>query len=176
MADKLLISVSDIKKYRAIPDLHPDRIDTYIRESQIIYLKPLLNDALYYDFILKYSDSGDAMYANYQKLLNGDTYSYNGQTVEYLGLKPMLVYYTLSRFVVNNQVNFTGYGVVYKRSDESDRLDADSLRMQQTLFKETALTYQKEVEQYLSEKTDVFTLYDTLEQKPLKTGFSFFKG
>lgn len=176
MADKLLISVSDIKRYRAIADLHPDRIDTYIRESQIIYLKPLLNEALYYDFITKYDNSGDAMYANYQKLLNGDTYTYNGQTVEYLGLKPMLVYYTLARFVVNNQVNFTGYGVVYKRSDESDRLDADSLRIQERLFKETAITYQEGVEQYLLQKTDVFTLYDTLEQKPLKTGFSFFKG
>jgi len=176
MADKLLISVSDIKKYKAIADLHPDRIDPYIREVQVINLRPLLNDALYYDFLNKYDDSGDDMYTNYQKLLNGDTYTYSGQTVEYLGLKPMLVYYTLARFVVNNQVNLTGYGVVYKRSDESDRLDADSIGMLRQQFREIALSYQNDVTQYLTEKSTTFPLYGTLAQTPTKTGLSFFKG
>lgn len=176
MAEKLVISANDIKKYKAIADIHPDRIDPYIREAQVLNLRPLLNEALYYDFLNKFQDTGDSMYSAYQNLLNGTTYTYEGQTIEYLGLKPMMVYYTLARFVVNNQVNFTAYGVAYKRSDESDRLDADSIRVQVNQFREIALAYQNGVKQFLDYNTATYTLYYTLNQSPQKSGLSFFKG
>lgn len=170
-----LISKTDIKEYRPTADLPNERIDVYIEEVQKSEMRYLLGEPLYYDFITKYSDSGDPMYNNYQNLLNGTTYTYNSETIEFFGLKPMLVYYTLARFVVQNPVNLTRYGVVQKTNNNSQPLEVSQIRMVETSLKGEAVRYQNDAEKYLLENNTTYPLYNKRLSKPVNSSsFKFF--
>src|ERR1043166_4766815 len=99
MPEVYLISQDDIQKYHTIGEIPKGRIDPLIIRAQELDLKPVLNESLYYDFMTKYNSSGDPMYSYYQNLLNGTTYTYSGQTIQFPGIKPMLCAYMMARFL-----------------------------------------------------------------------------
>lgn len=170
-----LINQSDIKIYRPIADIPAERINVYIEESQKAELRAVLGEPLYYDFITKYNDSGDPMYTNYQNLLNGTTYTYNNDTIEFFGIKPMLVYYTLARFLTNQPMNITRYGVVMKTNDQSSNASAEQVRMTSNELRGEAVRYQNDLVQFLVEKSTTYPLYDSSDSKPIdETTFRFF--
>ena len=120
----------------------------------------MLGDALFYDFMNKFHVTADSMYANYQLLLNGTSYTLNSQTIYFDGLKPFVGYMTLARFIQNNQVNVTRYGVVQKTVNESQSVDPQVLRQVVNELRSNAVTYVRQIKTYLSERNSVFTLYD----------------
>jgi hypothetical protein len=176
--DKYIISKSDILIYRPTADLDDDRIKPYILEAQRLDLRPVLNDALYYDFVNEFDDSGDDMYANYLLLLNGTTYVYQGNTIQFDGVKPMLAYYALARFVTANQTNITRFGLTVKTTQQSTPADGMAIKTLVNELRSAAIGYQTQVIQYLTEKSSTFTLYPLggdSTQSARKTSFNFFK-
>lgn len=170
----LLISKTDIKQYRPIADIDYARIDIHIRESQEHDLKPILGDALYYDFITNYSDSGHAKYTEYQNLLNGTTYTYSGDTIEFKGIKPLLSYFTLSRLIVSNPIHFTRFGTVQKTNNNSTPIPTDQIRLQSSELKSMGSKYQNDLKQFLCQEGADYPLYDNNNAQKNRTGFNFF--
>jgi hypothetical protein len=157
---KQLITIDNIREFRPMAKtIDPARILPYIQEAQQIDLKQLLGDALYLDFYTKYDATGDPSYAAYQLLLKGTTYSYGGRTVEHPGLIGFLVYSALARFMPNNQVNATSFGVVQKNWEGSEAIDANMMRQVVTELRSNALAFKADIEKYLSSNPTIFPLY-----------------
>ena len=88
MAEAALITISDVQTYRKIdPKIIQAKFDAYVNEVQRKNLRELLGDALYYAFM-----ADDRSAGIYKDLLDGKTYTYSGDTIQYYGLVPLLVY------------------------------------------------------------------------------------
>lgn len=175
MEKRVLITIDDLKAIRPLAELDGLRWEQYAVESQDQDLRPILGDGLYYDFMNEVFDTGDSMYAHYQSLLNGKSWTYNGQTVYFDGLKPMLCYFTLARLVQNNQVNITRYGVVSKVVPQSQPVDAQVIRHVVNELRSNAMTYKNQVDTFLLNNTSTYYLYIG-SQSAITTGFKMFKG
>jgi hypothetical protein len=176
--DKYLITKDDVLVYRPTADLDSKTFDTYILEAQRLDLKPVLNDALYFDFMSKFDAEGDAMYDEYQNLLNGAEYEYQGNPIQFDGIKPMLCYYALARFVENNPAQIVRFGVVVKTNPNSTPADSRQVQGLANSLRSAAISYQYQVIKYLEENASTFTLYNTgggSEQSARSTSFNFFK-
>lgn len=160
MVEKYLISQDDVVKFQPMSDIPQGRFDPYIIKAQELDLKPILNDVLYYDFLTKFDSTGDAMYSAYQNLLNGTTYTYAGQTIEFPGIKPMLCSFVLARFIPMNQMNITRYGIVNKTTGQSEPTPASSLTYMANNLKADAMAYQNQLEQFLQQNPTTYPLYN----------------
>jgi hypothetical protein len=175
MANTPIISLQDLLEVMPIAEIPQERIDQYICEAQELDLRPVLNDALYYDFMLKYNTVGDPMYTAYQNLLNGTTWLTNGVTVQFCGVKPMLARYALARFIPMNGVNVTRYGNHRKLNDKSEAIEQTSITYVVNNMRSAAIAYQNQVTYYLQMNPSTYPLYARLPDKSVnKTGMSFF--
>lgn len=175
MANVPIISLEDIAFVMPISEIDQERIDPYILDAQELDLRPVLNDALYADFMAKYNISTDPMYAAYQNLLKGTTWTLNGVTVQFGGVKPMLARYALARFIPINGLNLTRYGNHRKLNDKSEAVDQSSITYIVNNVRSAAIGYQNQVTAFLQNNTTTYPLYSRLPDKSVnKTGMSFF--
>ena len=175
---KYLITATDIKTYRPTAVLDDVRVQPFILVAQRLDLRPVLNDALYYDFLTKFDEEEDDMYAAYQNLLVGDDYTYNAQTIQFDGVKAMLSCFALARFVAANPVNITRMGITVKQSDQSTPADASLIRMTVNELRSAGMEYQNQLVQYLETMASTYPLYNTgggSENAGRKASFNFFK-
>ena len=175
MDKRCIITLQDIKQLRPTAEMDGVRWEPFCLEAQDQDLRPILGDGLYYDFMTEFFDSTDDMYANYQKLLNGTSYTLNGQTIYFDGLKPLVGYYTLARLVQNQQVNITRYGIVTKVIAQSQPTDAQTIRQVVNELRSNAMTYKNQVDTYLLQNQTTFTLYIGSNTNA-NTSFRMFKG
>jgi hypothetical protein len=159
MAEIYIISKADIQKMHPIADVPQTRLDPYILKAQELDLKPILNEALYQDFITKFKSTGDPMYAAYQALLNGTTYTYSGQTVACAGLIPMLTAFTMARFLPMNQINVTRFSVVTKSNPQSEPVPGAQLTYIVNNLRAEAIAYQEQIERFLLQNQTTYPLY-----------------
>lgn len=169
MDKPILITLQDIKSVRPTAELDSVRWQPFAVEAQDQDLRPILGDGLYYQLM---QTPAETAYAN---LLNGTTYTYDGQTVYFDGLKPMLVYFFLARFIQNNPVNITRYGIVQKVTPQSQPVDATMIRQVVNEMKSNAATYRNQVDQFLLQNQSTYPLYIG-SNTSLKAGFRMFQG
>jgi hypothetical protein len=175
LVKRVTITLQDIQTLRPAAEIDGQRWEPYALEAQDQDLRPILGDGLYYDFMTKWYSTGDAMYTAYQNLLNGTTYTYNGQTIYFDGLKPMIVYFTLARFVQNNPIHVTRFGIVMKTTNNSQNVDPVTLRQVVSELRSNAVTYKNQVDTYLLQNQSTYTLYIGSESA-VTTSFKMFKG
>lgn len=178
MITDTLITPAQIKAYRPTADLDDARVTPFILEAQQNDLRPVLNDVLYFDLMKKFTDSADAMYVNYQDLINGMDYTYNGYTIHFSGIKPMLAYYALSRFIVNNPVNITRFGVVQKMNAQSEPIPQATINSVVNDLRSTAMNYQNELVKFLETRSTIYPLYNNggaSSNAATKNSFNFFR-
>lgn len=159
MIRKPLITINDIQQFRPTASISQQRIEPFILEAQQNDLRPIMNEALYTDFITKYDVSTDPMYANYQTLLNGGTYLYAGRTIEYPGLKPIIVYYALARFIMSAPISIASFGVVTKKAEQSDNVDLEVLKEQAQMLRSNAILYGEEFKKFAYINIATYPLY-----------------
>jgi len=174
MVEKYLISKQDVVKFHPMAEIPQVRFDPYIIKAQELDLKPVLNDSLYYDFLSKFDQTADPMYDAYKNLLNGTTYTYSGQTVEFPGVRPMLCSFVMARFVAMNQTNVTRYGVVNKISPQSEPVSQSSITYLVNGFRADGVAYQNQVEQFLLTLQTTYQKYGTFPSSvQSRTGVKF---
>lgn len=158
-AIELLIGKADFAGLRDISaNLDETSIQPYILEAQRSDLVSLLGETLYYDFWQHIG--GDAEYTIYLDLLNGTVYrNTQGQSVQFYGIKPYLVYRTYCRYLNKSQVRMTRAGAVSKRTDESEYIDPivlDRLRTESDSFAEL---YKQSIIRFLNNARTVYPLW-----------------
>ncbi len=161
----LLINKSDFADYRAVSANRDDkRIDPFIQEAQEFELRGFLGDPLYYDMLAKIDHYNTEKESNpdyvatadeqkYLDLLNGVSYEWEGNTIQFKGVKPVLVYYAYSRFLSNNNIVSTRFGAVQKKNDYSDPIDSREMARVITKAESDGKKYGVDVERFLNTKS-----------------------
>ena len=164
-----IITIQDIKEVRPLAQLDSQRVDPYITEAQENDLRPILGDALFYDFITNIETT------KYRELLNGKIYTKDGYSVFFLGVKPMLCYFALARIAQNNPINFTSYGMVQKTMQNSEPIDQRILGALVTELRDVANSYQTRLITFLKDNQTTYPLFDVSNGKDeAEFGLNFF--
>jgi hypothetical protein len=156
MAETILITIADVQVYRRIdPKFDANRFNVFAQETQRKNLKGLFGDALYYAFMADNRTSG--IYAD---LLNGKSYLYNAQTVQYYGLKPVLCYWWLAIAARESEMFQANVGAIqlvnntqqmYETAKEKERIAAS--------YMETAAGYANDVIKFLNTNSSSYPLW-----------------
>jgi hypothetical protein len=114
------ITADDIRECRALANNIEDtkRVMPYVDEVEQIYVAPRLGAKVFKE-ISDYDGSGDAELS----LLWSGGY-YDDDTRVFAGLKKAYCYLAYSRFIRNQSVNVTAFGVVQKTGQFSEAVDA----------------------------------------------------
>ena len=162
--DKTFITIEDICRYRPVSKLIPvERMQPFIRESQVQDLLPVLGDTLYYDFLDKFDNTASAMYTKYQDLLGGKLYTPSGYSTSiiYSGVIPMLAYFSLARYYQNSQVNATAYGLVQKNTEYGTQISNQGVQTSVEYLRSLGISFQEGVVRFLSNNNTDYPLFST---------------
>lgn len=140
----MITTIDSIRRVRPVAQNIDDaaRIEPYIREAELLNIAPQIGVDLYrWLDETDFSTAGPWTFApgnrqpvtmdaeTVRAILFGGYYGAGcGCREGYsMGLTAAVAYYAYSRAVMNNQVNVTSFGVVRKRGDYSDPVDASTL-------------------------------------------------
>jgi hypothetical protein len=171
MAEALLITLTDIQDYRQVDSkFNQVRFNSFAQEAQRKNLRGFLGDELYLELV-----TGDRTQGALMELLNGKTYSFNGRTIQFYGLKPALCYWWLAiaaresdlfqsnigaiQFANNSQQNF-------ETAREKERIAAGYI--------ETAQGYANDASKFLNANRQTYPLWQGQEELN-KTNFISFR-
>lgn len=163
-----LITFNDFEPYRELTgnlDV-TERLTPYINQAQQFDLKELMGNQFYTDLVNNSSD------ANYQTLLEGGDYTYNNLTYSFTGLKAVIVMFAYARFLANQNINVTRFGVVFKNNnDVSERVDQKTLQAAISNAKEQGKAYWNECVDFLYHNYTDYPLWgDDPTVRPNKKG------
>lgn len=165
-----LITLADFQKYkRMTQNMDLAKLDTFIEEAQMLDLRPLSGDALYFDLIT------DNLVPRNVDLLTGKSYIYNGNNITFAGLKPVLVYFTYARYAAMTNIIDTASGLVYKDNDFSTPAASKDIARVVDQAKSAAIAYWGMVEQYLNVSYELYPLWKSNhcgESRRFKTKYS----
>ncbi len=155
MAETTIITKDNIRETWANFDKNfkDAQVDPFILKAQRSDLKPFLGDALYFDFVENITDT------NYVDLLDGTTYIYQGNTIYFNGIKPMLAAYSYARTLKNIDINVGRGSVVSKDTEQSEKHENSIIYRRHTEAKSEALRLQNELEQFLDTKKTDYPLW-----------------
>ena len=175
--DPLLITLADFKEFRDISqNIDPIRLDVYVREAQINEMRALLSDQLYLVLINDY-DPELLVFSEerFTDLWYGVDYEpVSNKTIRYYGLKPAIIYYAYSRFIRNQQMNVTRYGVKHITADQSEDETQAQIRTKINTAESTGNIYRDGFKKFISYQGADYPEYEiTLENAEERTGFRF---
>lgn len=140
----MIISLSEAKTLgRPIGAMQPDKLQAYINEAEQ-QVKRALGD----DLFVTLSDPTTAGNEPYKTLLSGGTYTVNGCTYCFRGLKVATAYLTDAKAMMTGDIESTRYGYVQKSGDYSQAVDGSRLSSAYNEILEEGKTYLKECVQY----------------------------
>lgn len=172
--DRPLITQQEVNQFRPTAKLDDNRVDPYIIEAQVADLKPVLNDALYLEFLTRiFGDTAHADYAKYLELLNGKNWTHNGQSIRFYGVVAMLSYNSLARFAIGNPVHYSRYGIVQKIAPQSEPVDPAVLREEVRNLKSLATTYTNNLILFLQNNRTTYPLYSYNESNDMSGRTAF---
>ena len=140
----MLITANDIRKHRPIASNLDDekRLNTYIEEAERLDIMPAIGVKLFKDISENPND--------HEELLNGGYYDDDKRHSE--GLKAALCMLAYSRFILNNPVNVTSFGVHWKNTSDSDPVDDKTLFRHGNEAKKVGEAYLRQCVDYLQWK------------------------
>lgn len=154
MATPLLINRSDFNgRVELSANIADAKINSRVLEAEDFDLCGLMGDAFYYWFIAQtqLEPPPDSI----TKLLSGGTYTVNGLTYSFDGIKTVLVYYTTARLIKALDINLTPFGVTQKRNDFSDHVEPKDISWRANQFINQGVAYWGKCIKFLdANKTD----------------------
>ncbi len=137
-----LITRNDIARYRQISKTsNDDKLNEIILDAQLLDLIPLLGEKLFSAIITSPED--------YDLLLNGGIYEYDGVSYSCYGLKMVLSYFTYARHIMFSSVVSSPVSVVEKLTQYSKPVESDVRKSVYGVNRDAALKIWQNVENYL---------------------------
>jgi hypothetical protein len=164
MAESALIEITDVQTYRRVdPKFDTTRFDAFEQETRRKNLRGLLGDALYYAFM---NDARtDGVYAD---LLNGKSYTYQNQTIQYYGLKPYLCYLWLAIGCREGDLFMSNYGAIEFVNNPQQNFESSKAKERiATNYIQTAQDYANDIIKFLNENKSDYPIWEgDSETKP----------
>ena len=138
----MLITTNDIRKHRPVAGNIDDakRLEMYIREAEMLYVIPAIGAELY-----KEVDENPSVHT---LLLDGGYYNNNTRYIA--GLKAAVSLLAYSRFVLNNSINATPFGVKEKLALDSNAVSDKALFRHANEAENTGKAYLAQCLEYLN--------------------------
>ncbi len=138
-----LITRSDIARYKQVAKTpHDDKLNEQILDAQLLDVQPLIGESLFNKIL--------AAPADYEELLEGGVYEYDGISYTNYGLKMVLAYFAYARYMMFSSVVDTPFSVVEKLNDSSRPVEASSKKAIYNLNREAAVQVWGNVRNYLT--------------------------
>jgi len=144
MLNTVLTTREEVSQYKQISyTIYDDVFNSTMITTQIEDIAPLLGEELFNDILNNTS--------NYDDLLNGSVYEYNGITYHNYGLKSVISYYFYARYVMFGNAIDTPFSLIEKLDNEGKSQQV-SQRAKEAIYqsnRQTAFTIWQNVENYL---------------------------
>ena len=129
------------------------KFDRLAELTQVKDLKPLLGYDMFQDLIQNSGTTANAA------LLAGGTFTYNGVSYTFDGLKYVLANFFFANYIVDNlEDTFTGF--VTKSNEDSQPASQGDKKNLRDLAIETALQYWEDCKKYIEANSSLFPYYD----------------
>lgn len=158
-----LITSTDIQALKSrvsinIIDTHI--INQMIIDAQRLDIRPAIGSAFYYDVVTNVNNTSPIPTA-YESLFNGTTYARDsdGLTIDFFGLKPVIVNYAFARILENLNLFYTRAGAKYKDTDTSTRIGQNELVSYVNTARSQAVAYMNNVNDYLCDNAASFPIW-----------------
>ena len=177
MAEQIIITAADIQGFWDLsPNISTTKIDAGILRAQQADLKKILGDYLYFAFIEDFNGSNWDT-AIYQKLFDGESYTYNGGSIYFNGVKPLLCGYAWRRILISTKINVVEDGQVIHTIEESEHLEDFQARANERKVIDDSIRLEGELLQYLVTKRSTYPLFNTKDNtyQDNKTSYRFNK-
>ena len=125
----------------------------YIEEAQKFDLKPLMCEEFYYDLLKNNNEE------NYQDLINGVDYDYEGRNYSHDGIGSVIAYFAYARFFLSSPAVSTTHGVVMKTTPYSEPLSLEERRNVYYKKREEANLMMADVIKYICRKKEDFPVW-----------------
>lgn len=157
MIDEILLTQDDFAPYRDISEnVDFERLTPWILEAQKIEMRTFLGPELYLKMITDF-DGTVFLDPIYNDLWEGtDTVNYR-----FYGLKPVIIYFAYARFLKNQPVVVTRYGVKNLVNDSSNDNGPGSTRVKQAEAENMAISLQTDCETFLTQYPNDYPDYQT---------------
>lgn len=158
-SETYLINEDDFTRFKLLsPNIGQEVLNQAILDSQWLDLRPWMNDAFFFDFISKIDDVG-APGPDYRNLLNGSTYTRDGNSVEHKGLLPAIVYFAYGRLLAEVGLSVSKAGVHRKDTVESSPIDGVEMRKHEQEAKAKAMSYLNSAQVFLDTEIAKYPLF-----------------
>lgn len=154
--EELIADFSQFAPYKFIPPavIEDERLNTALLNTQRGQIRDLLGRALYLDMVNNLAQT------KYVKLAAGETYTFNGNTIQFFGLRPALLWYAYALYLQDIAVTPTKSGLKVKTgTDGGEAVDKDSLIEEKTRAFAQGDMYASEVREYLERNASTYPLY-----------------
>jgi hypothetical protein len=141
--------------------------DKHIEEAQKFDLKPLLCDEFYFD-LMKNKDE-----ENYQLLINGGEYQYNGLTYAHEGIGSVLAYFSYARFFFTSSLVSTTHGAVIRTTPYSEPVSLEERKNIYYKKREEASALMADVIKFICRNRDLFPIWHQYNERYEKRKGSF---
>ena len=129
------------------------KFDRLAELTQVKDLKPLLGYDMFQDLIQNSETTANAA------LLAGGTFTYNGVTYTFDGLKYVLANFFFANYIVDNlEDTFTGF--VTKSNEDSQPASQGDKKNLRDLAIETAMQYWEDCKKYIEANSSLFPYYN----------------
>ena len=166
---ELLIQQSDFAQHRNLGNVNYENdVIPHIYKAQRGVIRDLLGDAQYFDLWQNQTD------AKYVTLLDGGSFTKNGNTLQLYGLKACIALYAFASFIARNDFKITRAGNKLKRKAESATADNDKLQAQKSEALSEAQMYASNVADFMGENGDTYPLYvqDDILEGSIRVGIT----
>ncbi|MDX1699874.1 MAG: hypothetical protein R3250_04605 [Melioribacteraceae bacterium] len=165
-----MVTKTEIRGYVPIDNqLQENRLQPLILRAQRENLRDLLGDALYYDLFDNVTDINNIA-SPYDDLVNGVAYEYDGDAIQYYGLKPFISFQVATYLLEENDLFIGNTGNHAYNSDPQDlreRMSGSQKRLIVSNYQSSSVQYQNDIIKFLNEKDSDYPLWEGDSQKPI---------
>ena len=149
-----LLTYNELQAIKPISANNAGKFDQLIIETEIKDLKPLLGYEFYQDLMSNPDTEANG------KLLDGGTFTVNGITYSFAGLKSVIAYFFYANYVMTSWYADTFTGFVTKSNEDSQPASQGDKKNLRDLAVETALQYWEDCKKYIEANSSDFPYYD----------------
>ena len=172
MAETQLINIADVRSYRLIDSkFDVTKFNSFCNEVQRTNLRNLLGGSLYKAFM-----DSDRINNIYTDVLNGKEYTYNGKTIQFYGIKPILVYWWLALATREGDLFLGTIGAIQFVNNQQQSFESakEKEKIAQN-YTATAQGYANDLIQFLDSNSKDYPLWTSDAYKVNSTNFITFK-
>ena len=176
LLDELFLTKTDFADFRDISkNINDERIDAFIRESQIREIRTFLGDILYLKLLTDFTPPATFATPIYENLFLGVDYDNGKGTVRFNGLKAAHIMYAYKRMLLHQQVSVTRYGVKNMSTEFSE--DTINAKIRSELVDSDAMgkVYQADAVKFIKANASDYPDWQDTETRADKSGFKFIK-